>query len=147
MRCSSRTRSACLLVVLVGVSFVWGSVGLAQSGATDSAPDAGSDDAAPYATLSPPCPKRCVPEIHTACEPVTLEVDEGLSASDIRGIRRALALRRPEVILSIHFIYGSRSRVQVTTNVGARCLSYGSFYAAARTKNGWRRDTIGVGVP
>jgi hypothetical protein len=90
-------------------------------------------------TVGTDAPKRA------PCERLRLDIDKGISATDVETVRKALALKKPEVVISVHYANHQQSRLEVTTNHGTRCSSYGSIYTFARTKTGWRwlRDEIG----
>jgi len=79
------------------------------------------------------------------CERLGLDVDKGVSATDLETVRKALALKNPDVIIGVHYADRRRSRLEITSNHGTRCLTYGSVYTFTRTKTGWRwlRDEVG----
>ena len=143
MRCSLLSRSWCVLAVLSGL---W-PAGAGALAIPDTSPDAGRD--AEPSSVTPSRPVACCSAVESRapCERVTLELDAGLSAADVAAIRRALSLKRPEVIISVHYYAGTRSQVLVTTNQGSKCLSSESIYALVRAKSGrrWIRSLIGVG--
>jgi hypothetical protein len=79
------------------------------------------------------------------CERLRLHVDKGISATDVERVRKVLALKSSEVVISVMYADRRHSRLEVTSNHGTRCLSYGSVYTFTRTKAGWRwlRDEVG----
>jgi hypothetical protein len=78
---------------------------------------------------------------------LVLQVEKGLSRSDVRAIRHALRLKSPEVMIDVRFVNRRHTRVEVTTNHGSKCLSYGSIYTFSRTKSGWEwLRNLGGGV-
>ena len=89
-------------------------------------------------TPTPPASSTAIAKPRAPCERLTLDLDKGLRKGEVESIRGALALKSQEVIISIYYANHRHSRLEVTTNFGTECLTYGSVYTFVWTKTGWR---------